>query len=186
MTRFRSLTKGSTCICGILEEVSQPAGAHLHHVYNEIDNLLRYVRIDKKPGVNIGFVVPGISIDDLVRFRDEYVELSFYNATLNTKSIEEIRRIKRSKENRPSVITFRQFERIISAVVRLDALSRAGFAVSQPCRDVFVPHSLFRPQVEPFVKLLTSAGVRADSAFKCKEKGRDLPKCAELRAQAGV
>lgn len=50
----------------------------------------------------------------MVRFRDEYVELSFYNATLNTKSIEEIRRIKRSKENRPSVITFRQFERIIS------------------------------------------------------------------------
>ena len=50
----------------------------------------------------------------MVRFRDEYVELSFYNATSNKKSIEEIRRIKRSKENRPSVIPFRQFERIIS------------------------------------------------------------------------
>lgn len=50
----------------------------------------------------------------MVRFRDEYVELSFYNATLNKKSIEEIRKIKRSKENRPSVIPFRQFERIIS------------------------------------------------------------------------
>ncbi len=50
----------------------------------------------------------------MVQFQKEYVELSFYNATMNQKSIEEIRRIKRSKENRPSMIAFRQFERIIS------------------------------------------------------------------------
>ena len=52
----------------------------------------------------------------MVQFQKEYVELSFYNATVNQKSIEEIRYIKRSKENRPSMIAFRQFERMISDV----------------------------------------------------------------------
>lgn len=50
----------------------------------------------------------------MVQFQKEYVELSFYNATVNQKSIEEIRQIKRSKENRPSMIAFRQFERMLS------------------------------------------------------------------------
>lgn len=50
----------------------------------------------------------------MVQFQKEYVELSFYNATMNQKPIEEIRKIKHSKENRPSMIAFRQFERIIS------------------------------------------------------------------------
>lgn len=50
----------------------------------------------------------------VVQFQKEYVEMSFYNATKNQKTIEEIRQIKRSKENRPSMIAFREFERMIS------------------------------------------------------------------------
>lgn len=57
-----------------------------------------------------------------VQFHKEHVELSFYNATTNQKSIEEIRYIKRSKENRPSMIAFRQFERMISDTSKGDHL----------------------------------------------------------------
>ena len=45
-----------------------------------------------------------------VRFFKEYVELSFYNATDNPLSIYDIRNIKRSKFNRPSMIAFQHFE----------------------------------------------------------------------------
>ena len=55
----------------------------------------------------------------------EYVELSFYNATNNPKQIEEIRSVKKSKENRPSVIVFRQFEKNMSA--------NAGHEEKIPC-----------------------------------------------------
>ena len=58
-----------------LEEVPQPARAHLNHVYNEIDNLLCYIRVSKKPGINIRLVVPGISVDNLQN-RAETVRLN--------------------------------------------------------------------------------------------------------------
>ena len=45
-----------------------------------------------------------------VEFFDSCVKLNFYNATEKTKRIEEIREIKQSKYNRPSMLTFRQFE----------------------------------------------------------------------------
>lgn len=46
----------------------------------------------------------------MVEFANCYVKLSFYNATKNRKPIEEISYIKHSKSNRPSMITFHQFE----------------------------------------------------------------------------
>lgn len=46
-----------------------------------------------------------------VRFSDSYVELTFYNATDNNKTIEEIQKIKDSKRSRSSLLAFREFER---------------------------------------------------------------------------
>ena len=49
-----------------------------------------------------------------VVFKKDYVEVTFYNATTNPMDIKEIRYIKQSKENRPSFLTFHQFETILS------------------------------------------------------------------------
>lgn len=61
-----------------------------------------------------------------VEFTNFYVKLSFYNATANRKPIEEIRYIKHSKSNRPSMITFHQFE---------DKLSHSSTCDTTSCFD---------------------------------------------------
>lgn len=49
-----------------------------------------------------------------VEYTEYYTEISFYNITQNDKSIEEIRKIKISKRNRPSTIIFDSFEKRLS------------------------------------------------------------------------
>ena len=49
-----------------------------------------------------------------VEYREYFTEISFYNITQNDKSIEEIRKIKNSKRNRPTTIIFNSFENRIS------------------------------------------------------------------------
>ena len=49
-----------------------------------------------------------------VEYRECFTEISFYNITQNDKSIEEIRKIKNSKRNRPTTIIFNSFENRIS------------------------------------------------------------------------
>lgn len=49
-----------------------------------------------------------------VEYKEYYTEISFYNITRNDKSIEEIRKIKISKRNRPSTIIFDSFEKRLS------------------------------------------------------------------------
>lgn len=75
----------------------------------------------------------------MVQFANCYVKLSFYNATKNRMPIEEISYIKHSKSNRPSMITFHQFEDKLSHSPDCDTTSCFSWNyVEETYRDYLV------------------------------------------------
>lgn len=95
------------------------------YTFNDVTEEIINIYVDMLRGKTGRIVDHGItentpsadnSYDGIIslRFKDSYVEISFYNSTRNMKTISEIRKIKKSKKSRSSLLVFRTFDQIFS------------------------------------------------------------------------